>query len=159
MEKQQESVSDVAIKRKMTQQSGLSEQKEEDDVVYPQKSPMVKAVHRSFSGPLPAPEDYRAYEQICPGAADRILKMAETQQAHRINLENMAMTADVQDVKRGQIFAFVIGIVSLIGGFLLIAIGKDAIGISAVIGTIATLVGIYIYGRISDANEDKNKKK
>ncbi len=120
---------------------------------------MVKAVHRSFSGPLPAPEDYRAYEQICPGAADRILKMAETQQAHRINLENMAMTADVQDVKRGQIFAFVIGIVSLIGGFLLIAIGKDAIGISAVIGTIATLVGIYIYGRISDANEDKNKKK
>ena len=60
MEKQQESVSDVAIKRKMTQQSGLSEQKDEDDVVYQKKGPMVKAVHRSFSGPLPAPE-------ICPG--------------------------------------------------------------------------------------------
>lgn len=31
-------------------------------------------------GPLPAPEDLLRYEQICPGAADRIIRMAEKEQ-------------------------------------------------------------------------------
>lgn len=39
-------------------------------------------VHR---GPLPQVEDFEGYERICPGAADRILTMAELQQqqAHK----------------------------------------------------------------------------
>ena len=36
-----------------------------------------------FSGPLPHPEDLAKYEQVLPGAADRIISMAEQQAAHR----------------------------------------------------------------------------
>jgi len=37
----------------------------------------------SFSGPLPPPPMFREYEDVLPGAGDRILSMAERQAAHR----------------------------------------------------------------------------
>ena len=37
-----------------------------------------------FSGPLPDPQNLQRYEQILPGSAERIMAMAETQLAHRI---------------------------------------------------------------------------
>ena len=33
-----------------------------------------------FSGPLPPPELFKQYEEILPGSANRILKMAEKEQ-------------------------------------------------------------------------------
>lgn len=41
---------------------------------------MVRRVH---SGPLPAPETYAQYDEVHPGAAERILRMAEKEQDHR----------------------------------------------------------------------------
>lgn len=46
---------------------------------------MVRRVH---SGPLPAPETYAQYEAVHPGAAERILRMAEKEQDHRHGSEN-----------------------------------------------------------------------
>lgn len=42
---------------------------------------------RSWSAPLPAPDDMVRYEQIIPGAAERILRMAEREQEHQISTE------------------------------------------------------------------------
>lgn len=36
-----------------------------------------------FSGPLPPARELQAYEQVVPGAADRIVKMAEDEALHR----------------------------------------------------------------------------
>lgn len=41
------------------------------------------AMQKSFSGPLPPSDDFARYEQVTPGAGDRILKMAEDQAKHR----------------------------------------------------------------------------
>jgi len=41
----------------------------------------------SYSGPLPPAEQAAAWDAVVPGAADRILKMAEKQQEHRHELE------------------------------------------------------------------------
>ena len=40
--------------------------------------------HASFSGPLPPPSILEDYDRVCPGAADRIIKMAEKEQ--KVNL-------------------------------------------------------------------------
>ena len=37
----------------------------------------------TFQGPIPPPNVLEAYERLVPGAAERILKMAENQAAHR----------------------------------------------------------------------------
>jgi uncharacterized membrane protein len=60
-----------------------------------------QAVQRSQSvtvrqGPLPTPEELFQYNQLIPGAAERIIAMAEREQAHRMNLEDMATRADIR---------------------------------------------------------------
>lgn len=47
-------------------------------------------------GPLPTPEELFQYNNLLPGAADRIIAMAEREQAHRVNLEDMATRADIR---------------------------------------------------------------
>lgn len=38
-----------------------------------------------YSGPIPPPEAFEKYEKVLPGAADRIMKMTERQQEHRMS--------------------------------------------------------------------------
>lgn len=45
------------------------------------------------SGGIPPPAMLREYEEILPGASDRMFKLAENQQSHRISLEAMAIPA------------------------------------------------------------------
>lgn len=55
--------------------------------VPPDKAPGIKAAmieSSLFHGPLPPPSLFNEYEKVLPGAADRILTMAEREQEHRI---------------------------------------------------------------------------
>ena len=65
---------------------------------------------QSFRGPLPPPEMLDEYEKVLPGAAERIFKMAETEQGHRVSWERKALKA----VTRGQWFGFTIAIVAIL---------------------------------------------
>lgn len=47
-------------------------------------------------GPLPAPQELLQYDQLLPGSADRIIAMAEREQAHRINVEDLAHRAEIR---------------------------------------------------------------
>ena len=53
--------------------------------------PMASIIAAHWSGPLPPPSELEKIDQIIPGGADRLLRMAEKEQAHRI-----------EDAKRGQ---------------------------------------------------------
>jgi uncharacterized membrane protein len=56
------------------------------------------------SGPLPDPQELAAYNQVAPGAADRIIKMAEAQSRHRIEIEKHVIHCQQGQVTRGQYF-------------------------------------------------------
>ncbi|HUW45716.1 MAG TPA: DUF2335 domain-containing protein [Dehalococcoidia bacterium] len=68
----------------------------------------------SYSGPLPPAAEFERYEQTCPGAAERILAMAEKESTHRHGAEDLLVKEEVRASKTGQVFAFVLGIGSLI---------------------------------------------
>lgn len=53
-------------------------------------------VSKLHQGPLPAPEDLHRYDELVPGAANRIIAMAEREQAHRMNLEDLAQRSDIR---------------------------------------------------------------
>lgn len=60
-----------------------------------------------YQGPLPAPHDLFQYDQLLPGSADRIIAMAEREQAHRMNIEDQRCRADIRhrdEVVSGQRF-------------------------------------------------------
>jgi Predicted membrane protein (DUF2335) len=53
--------------------------------------PMASIISAHWSGPLPPPSELEKIDQIIPGGADRLLRMAEKEQTHRI-----------EDARRGQ---------------------------------------------------------
>ena len=87
-EKRQEGVSPdpkaVLAEADPSQVKSLAEQLEQ----LPEKQQLqVGALLRSqivsYRGPLPTPEDFQRYNQVLDGAAERILRMAEEEQAGR----------------------------------------------------------------------------
>jgi uncharacterized membrane protein len=63
-------------------------------------------VRESFSGPIAHPRHLREYESIEPGAANRIIAMAEKQQDHVLALESTAINAEIADRKLGMWLGF-----------------------------------------------------
>lgn len=61
-----------------------------------------RTVHQEFSGPLPQPEDLQRYDAIVPGAADRIIAMAETQALHRQDIEKNSVASEIALRRNGQ---------------------------------------------------------
>ena len=93
----------------------------------------------SFAGPLPPPELLRGYEEVSPGAAQRIIGMAETQSAHRREIEQRMSNAAVEEMRRqfsenriGQLCAVSVSVAFLIAGVYVALAGHPWPG--AVIG-------------------------
>lgn len=63
---------------------------------------------RMHSGPLPDPETLREYDRIVPGAADRVIAMAERQQKHRHDMEKQALTSSFRSEWGGRIAALLV---------------------------------------------------
>jgi uncharacterized membrane protein len=117
-------------------------------------------IERSMhSGPLPAPETLAMYEKICPGLADRIVSMAENQSSHRQEIEKIAVKSGARDSLCGIICGFLIGIATIIVGYLLGVKGHTVS--SSIIGTggIVGLVSVFVYGTRSRRRERENKSK
>lgn len=83
----------------------------------------------AFRGPLPHPDHFQACDQTLPGAADRILKLAERQSAHRLRHEEIDQRAGIGARALGQWFAFLLVAGSLALGGYLAAAGVTLIGI------------------------------
>ena len=116
-------------------------------------------VAQHFEGPLPPSYMLKEYEEVQPGAADRIIGMAERQAAHRQEIEKTAIKSKSASEVLGVVFAGLIGVTSVIGGIFLIYSGFGAGGIVSILSTLATLVGAYIYGTRSERRERVEKKR
>jgi len=109
----------------------------------------VVVTHASvqISGPLPPPEAFRGYEDVVPGAADRILKMAEGEQVHRHQVETRQLRYTVSLAALGQVFALTIGLSGIVSGAVLALRGQNLNGLAFLVTSLATLVGVYIHGQ------------
>lgn len=125
----------------------------------PEMQTRVISAAAVYSGPIPDASQFKKYEEVLPGSADRILKMAENQAAHRQKLEMKAIEADIKNSQRGQTFAFILASIVIIGGLILLMLGKSLEGFVALIGALATLVGVFIYDKTSERKERIEKSK
>lgn len=104
----------------------------------------IHAEHRStFIGPLPPPGDLELYGNIIPDGANRIMKMAENQSSHRMELEKMAMLSNVKRSITGLWLGFFI-VLSIVAGSFYIAANRSVT--EGIIGAVSTmLLGIVYY--------------
>ena len=96
------------------------------------------------TGPLPEPEIIAAYEKALPGAADRIIKMAEKEQSHRHSNESFEVKSRTWSIFAGQFFAFGLGVLGLTGGMWLVYQDKPISGFIAFFTSLGTLIGIFL---------------
>ena len=93
--------------------------------------------------PLPSPSELAQFDQVLPGLAERIVRMAEQNGDERRRNGRAIRWVTVM----GQIFAFVVMMSALIGGFYLVNQGKDGAGVAAIITAIAVPLGTFVYNR------------
>ncbi len=111
------------------------------------------------SGILPIPNELEAYEKICPGVTKILLEEFQKQSTHRMGLEDTVIKSGVENSKRGQIFAFILALVALILGFILLILDKNVAGLTSILASLITPIGIFIYGNISKKDERIKKSK
>lgn len=99
------------------------------------------------TGPIPAPGEIGEYERILPGSADRIIKMAEKEQAHRHQLQLRSQRHRLGITFIGQLFAFLMGISGIAGGVYLVKSDKPITGFGVFFTSLATLMGVFFYSR------------
>jgi uncharacterized membrane protein len=85
------------------------------------------------------------------------MAMAERQSAHRESLEAKVVTANVASQARGSHYAFLICVITIVGGFVLIGMGKNIYGVAAVVGSLATLAGVFVIARRGQRKERTDK--
>lgn len=98
-----------------------------------------------FEGPMPPPAILRGYEDVLAGSADRIISMAEKQQAHRMDMERAVIESDIQMERLGLVAGFVLALTVAVGSMGLIYTGNEITGLVVLIGEVVALVGAF-YG-------------
>lgn len=124
----------------------------------PTTTAKITEFRAEFLGPLPPPQLLEHYERVLPGLADRIVAMAEAQSRHRQGLERRVTWARSRGETLGQILAFVLAMTIVGGSVWLISIGRSIEGVIALVGEIAALSAIFIYGRRSQQRELEGKR-
>jgi len=107
----------------------------------------------SFVGPLPPPEALAKYNEALPGAAERIVAMAERQSAHRQDIEKIVIMSNAHVQKVGPYLGFGVAMTAVVGGIYLMGHGHDGYGLAAVITALASLAGVFIYGKTKQKHD------
>lgn len=132
------------------------------------KQVVAEVIRSEFSGPIPPPSIIRGYEEILPGSADRIMKMAENQSIHRQSMERKMIETESRDSFLGIVFAFILGIGCILAAIIIVvtvpqnagAISGALIGVTGIGSIIATFIKSTRsnYGNNKNNSDNENKK-
>ena len=98
-----------------------------------------------YSGPLPHPDLLNRYREIIPDAPERILRMAERQSEHRIEMERRLIVNGIWNERAGLVFGFIVCLTALVCGVLIVQSGYEGFGFAAIIAAIASPIAVFMY--------------
>lgn len=112
------------------------------------------ATAAQFSGPLPPPTILQQYDETVPGAAERIIAMAEGESEHQKYMEKTAMHLKSRENRLGQYFAMATVILAFSTSIACAYMGATTA--AAIIGgaTVVGLVAVFITGREKSDKEN-----
>lgn len=97
------------------------------------------------------------WQRLIPDAPERLLKMVENQEAHRIASEKRALSNEIVSSYLGTASAFLIGVAAIVLAGFMASQGLGLIGLAAFITALASLAGVYLYGAKSRKDERLRK--
>jgi uncharacterized membrane protein len=120
----------------------------------------VTAIMRreEFRGPIAHPDHLDRYEKICPGAADRIISMAEREQQFRIDVLTKSQDDDTLDRKRGMYCGLAAFLALVSGGVVCAFWGHLYLGAAFVAVGALSAAAVFVHGRQSPEADPKKKQ-
>lgn len=114
----------------------------------------------SYRGPLPHPEILKGYENILPGAAERVFAMAESQQKHRMAMEETIVKNQIKQSKYGQIWGGLLTILFGVISFVFAYLGYPTLAGITLTTTIISLATIFVLNKmpISEKSKDEHEE-
>jgi uncharacterized membrane protein len=141
----------------LSQSGHQSPARKESGVATVETTQMVASMQMTFQGPLPPAIELEKYNQIVPGAAERIIAMAEKQTAHRMELEKHAVAEQLRQSARGQLFALIIGVTGIIGAVIVGLIGNAWVAGTIATAALGTLAVSFISGKRQEQQTRQQK--
>ncbi len=123
-----------------------------------ERSSHITAYQQTWSGPFPSPHVLREYNQIIPNMAERILDNFESQTKHRIEIEKEIVFSRSENMKKGQIFAFIIALCLIALSFYCVYMGYQVLAGTICGTTITGYASAFIYGQHTQKEERKQKR-
>lgn len=108
---------------------------------------VAKSVAVEFSGPIPPAHMLEDYERVCPGAADRILGMAEREQIHAHAMDRRAARYPAIIEVIGLIGGLTVALLAIAASVYCILSGYAWAGVGLFGTTTVAVVGKIIHGR------------
>ena len=132
-----------------------AEEKIEKDV----KQYVAEVIQSEFRGPIPPPSIIKGYEEVLPGSADRIIKMAEKQMSHRHNMESVMVHSESRDGLLGVLFAFMLGIGSLVASVVVVIMVPQSSGAisSAALGITGCVMRLFLPQKASSTRSSGSR--
>ncbi|SRR5579884_1907862 len=103
-------------------------------------------LHMSFSGPVPPPDMLRSYNEIVPGAAERIMNLFEEQVRHRHAMERFTAENDARQSFLGLVLGFIIAVAGLVLSLIFALTGREISAIVTFVTDVVALTSIFVYG-------------
>jgi len=116
---------------------------------------LVEFQAEMHSGPLPHPRVLAQYNEIIPGAAERIFHKFEVQTEHRIKIENRLVWVSSIKELGGMISAFLIVFTTIMGGIYCALQDKPLLGGALSFSGLALLAGAFLYRNQKSQQDDK----
>ena len=126
-----------------------------------QQRDQVRALiyQRSHSGPLPVPEDLGQYNNIIENGAERIMQMAERNQAHRISQDATSLHAEIRLAQTGQILGFLLAVSLIAVGAWTAFIGQAPVSIAIFSTTVVGLAATFVWRKKSEPEPAPKSRK
>jgi len=71
----------------------------------------------------------------------------EAQTRHRQSLERRMVDANISNRSRGQVMAFLIAMTAIIGGIVLVAVGRQVEGFATIFVPLSAIAGVFVYSQ------------
>ncbi|MCR4158799.1 DUF2335 domain-containing protein [Kerstersia gyiorum] len=107
-----------------------------------QTKPEAQVMSAQWAGPLPPPRVLESFGTVVENGAERIFRMAEKEQEHRISYERAELDAMKTDFRRGQIIGAVLAALCVAASIYSVILGAHpAVSIALVGIPIMALIG------------------
>lgn len=120
------------------------------------KANSLRVTEATYHGPIPHSSELQRYEKVLPGAADRIISMAEDERKDRNRNTRLEIRLHYGSLMFAQAMFALICLGAVSGGIYLVTQGESLTGYASIFAGLGTIAGgFFLAQKGKDKKDDK----